>query len=225
MSIRLMLAGMMPLVLVYALGFTQAEPPYAAVVDKTSLHELARIGDITTMQELLADGANANGRLAGAISPLHIAAYYDHSEMAGLLVKYGGNVHARRDKWSWTPLHVAVQREAVATVEVLIESGADINSRDMDGWTPLHVAAEQGHFETVKLLLEHGASINARDDAGNAPLHLAVENGYIETAVLLVDNGADVNAQNDDEQTPLYVADICDQQSAICLLRIHGAVK
>ena len=32
---------------------------------------------------------------------------------------------------------------------LLIENGADVNSKDKYGWTPLHYAAREGHTEIV----------------------------------------------------------------------------
>jgi ankyrin repeat protein len=42
-------------------------------------------------------------------------------------------------------------------VELLLEKGADLESKDYFGWTPLLLAREKGHEAVVKLLLEKGA--------------------------------------------------------------------
>jgi ankyrin repeat protein len=48
-------------------------------------------------------------------------------------------------------------REAV--VELLLEKGADVESKDRLGRTPLLCAAINGHEAVVKLLLEKGANL------------------------------------------------------------------
>jgi ankyrin repeat protein len=45
-----------------------------------------------------------------------------------------------------------------AVVKLLVEKGADLESKDKDfRWTPLLWAAARGHEAVVKLLLEKGA--------------------------------------------------------------------
>jgi len=45
-------------------------------------------------------------------------------------------------------------------LEVLIEAGADVNSRDGGGRTPLYTAIHYKHFELALLLIDHDADIN-----------------------------------------------------------------
>lgn len=49
----------------------------------------------------------------------------------------------------------------------LLESGASVNFRDIDGRTALHVAACQGHQDVVELLLGNGAEVNVEDRWGS----------------------------------------------------------
>ena len=44
-----------------------------------------------------------------------------------------------------------------AVVKLLLEQGAEVESKDEDGRTPLWRAARNGHEAVVKLLLEKGA--------------------------------------------------------------------
>jgi ankyrin repeat protein len=43
-------------------------------------------------------------------------------------------------------------------VKLLLETGAELESKDIYGWTPLSYAASRGHEAVPKLLLEKGAS-------------------------------------------------------------------
>jgi ankyrin repeat protein len=42
-------------------------------------------------------------------------------------------------------------------IKLLLEKGADLESKDFSGQTPLSWAAVQGHETVIKLLLEAGA--------------------------------------------------------------------
>ena len=48
-------------------------------------------------------------------------------------------------------------------MKLLLEKGADVESKDQYGQTPLSWAAENGHEAVVKLLLEKGADVESKD--------------------------------------------------------------
>ena len=91
------------------------------------------------------------------------------------------------------------------TVETLLWSGADPNSRDITGWTPLHYAlGGRDSLATVKLLLRssNGANPNAKTPITDlTPLHVAScflnKSGTDSLVIfeLLLRNGADPNAK------------------------------
>ena len=61
-----------------------------------------------------------------------------------------------------TPLDRAAAKGNVDVVRLLIERGAEVDSRDRWGWTPLHNASRFGHLEVSRVLVDHGANVNAR---------------------------------------------------------------
>jgi ankyrin repeat protein len=64
-----------------------------------------------------------------------------------------------------TALHLAVLRNQHAAIRLLIERGANLNSRDFpDNAAPLHFAAAHGDLETVRLLVEAGADVDGKGD-------------------------------------------------------------
>ena len=82
--------------------------------------------------------------------------------------------------------------EDPAVIRVLLEAGADIRSRDVDGNTPLHWAARNLWYRTTLLqaLLDAGADINARNSDGETPLAVAIKNDNQPAIQVLQENGA-----------------------------------
>jgi ankyrin repeat protein len=63
------------------------------------------------------------------------------------------------------------------TIKVLVECGADINSKTNDQSTPLHSAAKYGFLEIVQFLVQCGAVINSYDTNNKTPLQQAKMRG------------------------------------------------
>lgn len=74
--------------------------------------------------------------------------------------------------------------------ELVEESGADVNYRDIDNRTPLHVAACQGYVEVVDLLMKMEAEVDPQDRWGSTPLADAIYYKNHEVVKLLEDHGA-----------------------------------
>ena len=91
-------------------------------------------------------------------------------------------------------------------VKLLVESGAEVDTRNNDGDTPLFWAASKGHIEVVQLLIEQHADVNACDSKGRSCLWTAAFNGHTDVVRALVSAGADVHLQKNDGSSPLTAA-------------------
>ena len=70
-------------------------------------------------------------------------------------------------------LHYAADFGHVDVIELLVQSGADVNLPDRHGITPVLAAIWEGHVDCVKLLLEKGANKSGTAPDGQSYLDCA----------------------------------------------------
>ncbi len=90
------------------------------------------------------------------------------------------------DIFGKTSLHTASSRGDVEIVELLLETGMEVNTKNRFGWTPLHLASSKGHIEIVEMLLQAGADCGVKNKFGRTSLDYAVRNMHTEIVRLLV---------------------------------------
>ena len=130
----------------------EQESKSASLESDRALHGAAREGDIQSVKQHLADGADVNAKADRGWTPLHNVAGSDHKEIVELLIKSGADVNATHNGGG-TPLHRAAREGHKQIVELLIANGADVNARDEDDGTPLYYATNR---EVADLLRKHG---------------------------------------------------------------------
>lgn len=69
-----------------------------------------------------------------------------------------------------------------------LDSGGDVNTRDMFKWTPLMVAVFGGHLEVVKLLLKAGADTLAKDSKNLSVIDHAHKSGNGHLVQLILEH-------------------------------------
>lgn len=85
-------------------------------------------------------------------------------------------------------------RGHLRVLKVLLEKGADIETKYYGGWTTLHVAIGQRCDEVVKTLLENGAKIEATH-GGHTALYIAAERGHENMLRALLESGVDIGVK------------------------------
>ena len=119
-----------------------------------------------------------------------------------------------------TPLMYAALYGDSDWVRLLLESGADPNSRNDAGTTALMWALADA--EKTRLLLDHRADVNARSDDGRTPLIIAAsQHGSGAVVKLLLDRGANPAvkcASYLGEMTPLSYAALAGDESVFQML-------
>lgn len=138
---------------------------------------------------------------------LFSAVQRDLYDIVRLLPDGGSGVNFESlDHTGCTPLLHAVKKKDGVMVGILLQKGADANSRGNFYNTPLVQATEGGDEQSVRLLLEAGADIEAKDAFGRTPLCLAVGEELESVVRLLLRKGANVEVKSEFGHTPLLRA-------------------
>ena len=124
----------------------------------TPLMRAAKSGDIAIVTLLLDGGADPKATLANGNNALMFA--------AGLGWRDGSPAAPSYDQ--------GPPEQAVATIELLLQHGLDINGTNANGDTALHAAVSgRAAPAIVRALLQHGAKVDVPNKRGQTPLALA----------------------------------------------------
>lgn len=142
-------------------------------------------GQVNEVNKMIEQGIDVNASDEGGRTPLMLASFNGHSEVARILLDKGARVGDQNAEGR-TPLIFAASGPFPETVELLLEQGADPNTADeVDGWTALMFAAAEGNEEVVQILLAHDADPSISDKDGESALDFAENNGHTEIVQLL----------------------------------------
>ena len=169
-------------------------------------------------------------------TPLLEAAHHGQEQAVRLLLERGANPEAanqaRVQRWPLarssprshlrqggkSALQYAAQYGHAEVARLLLESGANTETRNLYGWTAAHAAAYYGKPEAMKVLLEFGAQVEAVNDHGCTVLASAAKYGNLEVARLLLEQGADRAPRNADGESALDLARECGCDELVRLL-------
>lgn len=148
----------------------------------------AALGRLAAVEEDLHwagdDALNAYSR--DGYTPLQLACFFGHEQVAAHLINAGANVNAAsRNSMVIQPIHAATAGNHLSIVRLLLQSGADPNAVQQDSFRPLHSAAQNGNLAMARLLLEHGADPTLPDAKGQLPRELAEETENPQLIALL----------------------------------------
>ena len=142
-----------------------------------------------------------------ALTPLHLAAWNMHTELAKTLMNYNKTWVNTQDEEGWTPLHIAALNGDTPLIGLLLEAKADAEAQIIrNSGRPMHWAAEGGHADAIKALIAVKADISAKDLDDGTPLHCAAAFGHVDAVRALKAAGADVAASDKTGLTPLHLA-------------------
>lgn len=110
-------------------------------------------------------------------------------------------------------------------VQLLLSSGANINSCIKGGASPLFIACQNGHRGAVKILIRNGADINQCLTNGVSPFYIACNFRHDDIIQLLLSHGADINLRMKGGVSPLYVAFETRRYKTVGILLNNGVVN
>lgn len=160
---------------------------------KYKYHEIAK--------ELINLNIDVN-QMVGVQSHMYFACDNGDIKMVKMLIEAGAKFEPTEPL-----LHLVFKSKNNDIFDLLLESGIDVNQKDVGGNTCLcnTVCCNNVHF--TKKLLEYGADVNIHDRDGRTLLYISCYNGYHEIFDILISNGADINKKNiQDGRTPLFGA-------------------
>jgi uncharacterized protein len=161
---------------------------------------------VTTKPDLI------HRRLRNNLTPLLLAAYGRHAEVAEVLLECGAHLDV---------CSASVLGKLEALQKLLAEEPSRALSRSPDGYTSLHLACRFDQRQAAELLLQFRAEVDeASNDRRFTPLHWAAS---VSVAELLLAHGADVNASTGDGSTALHFATASDHIALVRWLLDHGA--
>ncbi|EAY06711.1 hypothetical protein TVAG_309980 [Trichomonas vaginalis G3] len=107
----------------------------------SALHHAASQNYKDIAECLILHGANVNIKDNGGHTPLYYAAGNNGKDVVILLISYGINVYNKEDINS--SLFIAVAKNNKEITKILIDNGADINTKDTHGLSVLHIAVQK----------------------------------------------------------------------------------
>ena len=122
-------------------------------------------------------------------------------------------------------LHSACYNEDVEYLRTLLDTGLDIETKDVKGQTPLFAACDNEDPACIQLLLEKGANPNVTNMVGQTPLHMACLQSNIDHVRLLYRYGANTtNVRDLSGRTPLFESCITQDVECVRVLLNNGAI-
>jgi ankyrin repeat protein len=154
-----------------------------AATQALDFFEACIVGDIDSIRRELARGQDIDQRSPDGFTPLGLAIFFRQPETARLLMDAGANLDKKAANTVQVgPIHAAVARSDLHTLQTLLLRGADANATQQRLMRPIHEAAAAGNLPIVAMLLLFGADIAARNEDGKTAVDFARDAGHLDLA-------------------------------------------
>lgn len=171
--------------------------------------ERFKIGEV-----LINAGVDINHLNELGYSRLYNTAFSSSVDAVEFLLKYGANPHTQLAK-NKSPLHAVCwdtnseeinYEPTFQIINLLLDAGIDVNTKDSMGDTPLHEAVfgDGANITAVKTLIKRGAKVDSVSNDGMTPLMLAASRAEAECVYILLEAGADKTQTDNYAQTAVH---------------------
>ena len=151
-------------------------------------------------------------------------------EMLDYLIESGIALNVK-NSMGRTLLQTAVEKNELKLAKTLINGGADVNSKDINGETAMFLHLNPWYNrgkdarEIIELLLDNGADLNVKSKSGNVLLHNVVRLNSSYYLEKLISRGADIEITDSDQNTALHIAAKERMPEMVKILLSHKANK
>ena len=151
------------------------------------IFEAASLGDLKTLRSIYLDRPEAiNDFASDAFTPLHLAAFFNRTEIARFLLAHGADVEAVAKNPTFVrPLHSAAATRDARMVRIILAAGADADAKQMGGHTALHSAVMHKNAAMTVALLAHGAAPDVKNNDDHSAFDIAKRENAAECLELL----------------------------------------
>ncbi|KAI4458153.1 ankyrin repeat and protein kinase domain-containing protein [Holotrichia oblita] len=196
------------------------------------LHQGALWDNTELLEDLLEGGQQhfINSRDSWGRTPLHAAAICENSRCLQILLNAGAeaNIQCGPRGENKTPLHLAAEHGYSNNVVILLQQGASMLIRDINGMTPSDLADKAGHNDCISILKE---AADAREKA-KLDIHAALRDfsgqadvNSVQQLVASLSKDAEiiVNMAPSGANTLLFTACQTGNKEIVRILLDHGA--
>ncbi|XP_026869988.2 ankyrin repeat and SOCS box protein 5 isoform X2 [Electrophorus electricus] len=129
-----------------------ARPQVLAPCQPSPIHEASSRGHSQCVEVLIAWGIDVDYETRNMGTPLYTSCLCREFVCARKLLDGGANV--QRGRLMESPLHAAARKDCLSIVKLLLEFGADVNTRNLSFKRPVEVAPPGGVTERFLLIYE-----------------------------------------------------------------------
>jgi ankyrin repeat protein len=187
----------------------------------TALHWASLNGHVSTVEKLIAAGADIDRVNGGLNSSLLLAAAFGHRDVIFTLLDHGADMSLRNlkdhDCLMMSVTHGSYGTHLSEIIMALKYRGLEVNRQDISGSTPLHECSSRSLPLSIQALVDAGADVNCpHGRTGLTPLQLACSSSKpdAETIRSLLDKGALPNWKDTLKRTSfeimLFTNQVCD---------------
>lgn len=192
------------------------------------LHFAAQCGNVAMISFLIEKGAHvysARTKNEG-VTPFHVAVDYGHLDAVHAFIDsktVSVNMKTKLKQGGQAPIHRAVQKSHLKIVELLIEKGASIETKDSEGRQAIHYAAQADDPNVLEYVIKQGAHIDVTENCGRRAIHYAIYNNHEENVKILLKYGANICSMDENAYLPLYSAVMVENPEIVKCLLLSGA--